>query len=136
MVIYTSSFQAFQALSETKVLVLGSNGNLWLEHGPFGTVPPKRELIAGSVKAWQLGPLGDTAFVLGTDGNLWFADLLPAPGGRLLHVASNVSGFDWPNPNMALVLTADGNLWLEQGWSGGGFTSRQQVDGNVALSPR
>lgn len=32
----------FQALSEKEVLVLGGNGNLWLEHGPFGTVPPAR----------------------------------------------------------------------------------------------
>jgi hypothetical protein len=44
-----SPFSSFQALSDTEVLVLGSDGNLWLEHGPFGTVPPPREQIDGNV---------------------------------------------------------------------------------------
>lgn len=115
--------------------VLGNDGNLWLEHGPFGTVPPKRQLVAGSVKAFEFGPIPGSVFVLGTDGNLWIAKGLP-PGQP--QVDSNVSGFEvfWDNPNMALVLKTDGNLWLEQGsWFGNVPTSRQQVDGNVALSP-
>jgi hypothetical protein len=53
------------------VLVLGTDGNLWLEHAPFGVnVPPTRELIDGNVQAFQaLDNLH--GLVLGTDGNLW-----------------------------------------------------------------
>jgi hypothetical protein len=33
-------------LDAATVYVLGEDdGNLWLEHGPFGTVPPKREQV-------------------------------------------------------------------------------------------
>ena len=32
-------FAAFQGLSSNQVLVCGSDGNLWLEQGPFGQVP-------------------------------------------------------------------------------------------------
>jgi hypothetical protein len=38
----TLNRNTFQAFSDTEVLVLGSNGNLWLERGPFGKVPPPR----------------------------------------------------------------------------------------------
>ncbi|WP_281276321.1 hypothetical protein [Dictyobacter kobayashii] len=35
--------------------VLGSDGNLWLEHPPFGAghVPPARQQIDGNVSAFQ-----------------------------------------------------------------------------------
>jgi hypothetical protein len=51
--------------------VLGQDGDLWLEHSPFGVnVPPTREMIDGNVQAFQaLDNL--TGLVLGTDGNLW-----------------------------------------------------------------
>jgi hypothetical protein len=53
--------------------VLGTNGNLWLEHGPFGVVPPSREQVDGNVEAFQaFSDLSDTeVLVLGTNGNLW-----------------------------------------------------------------
>ena len=47
---------AFQALSPTEVVVLGIDGNLWLEHAPFappGSVPPKREQIDGNTLAFE-----------------------------------------------------------------------------------
>ena len=51
-------------------LVLGSDGNLWLEHGPFGKVPPPHQQIDGNARAFQA--LSDTeVLVLGSDGNLW-----------------------------------------------------------------
>lgn len=57
----------FQALSDSKVLVLGSDRKLWLEHGPFGAaVPPRREQVDGNVQAFQ-ALSGSEAFVLGTD---------------------------------------------------------------------
>src|SRR5271167_689403 len=61
----------FEALSDSEVLVLGQDGNLWLEHGPFGQqVPPVRQQIDGNVQAFQA--LSDTeVVVLGQDGNLW-----------------------------------------------------------------
>jgi hypothetical protein len=40
---------AFDALDSDHVYVLGSNGNLWLEQGPWGSVPPSRQLVDGSV---------------------------------------------------------------------------------------
>ena len=46
----------FQALSDTEVLVLGSNGNLWLEHGPFGEIPPPRQQVDGNVYAFRESP--------------------------------------------------------------------------------
>jgi len=32
----------FQALDNSHVVVLGTDGKLWLEQGPFGKVPPRR----------------------------------------------------------------------------------------------
>jgi hypothetical protein len=42
----------FQALADTEVLVLGSNGNLWLEHGLFRKVLPLRQQADGNVQAF------------------------------------------------------------------------------------
>lgn len=65
-----ANVRAFQALSDTEAFVLGTDGNLWLEHGPFGTVPPTRQQVDGNVSAFQA--LSDTeVLVLGTDGRLW-----------------------------------------------------------------
>lgn len=59
----------FQAISDTEAFVLGTDGSLWLEQGPFGTVPPVRELVDSSVSSFQA--LSDTSvFVLRTDGTL------------------------------------------------------------------
>jgi hypothetical protein len=70
---------SFQPLSATQVLVLGTDGNLWLGHAPFGHVPPTRQQVDGNVTAFQ--PLSATqVLVLGTDGNLW---LEQAPFGHV-----------------------------------------------------
>ena len=62
--------KAFQAVSENEVFVLGGDGNLWLEHAPFGTVPPTRDHVDANVSAFQA--LSDTeVLVLGSDGRLW-----------------------------------------------------------------
>src|SRR5579885_1215587 len=70
--------QAFNATNfrnpPDTVLVLGSDGNLWLEYGPFGHPAPKfwtrREQVDANVQGF-LGVNYDQVFVLGSDGNLW-----------------------------------------------------------------
>jgi hypothetical protein len=60
----------FQALDNKNILVLGLDGNLWLEHAPFGTPPPAREQVDKNVHNFEA--LDDkTVLVLGIDGNLW-----------------------------------------------------------------
>ena len=44
---------AFQALSPTEAYVLGTDGNLWHETGPFGHVPPTRQQVDGNVAAFK-----------------------------------------------------------------------------------
>lgn len=38
------------------IFVLGTDSNLWLEHGPFGNVPPGRVQVP-----WSLSPDGGRA---------------------------------------------------------------------------
>jgi hypothetical protein len=52
--------------------VLGVDSNLWLEHQPFGNVPPSRQQVDGFVRAFQgLDDDNKTVLVLGMDGKLW-----------------------------------------------------------------
>ena len=39
----------FVATDAENVLVLGTDGKLWWEQAPFGTVPPARKLIDATV---------------------------------------------------------------------------------------
>jgi len=41
--------RGFQALDAQTMVVLGTDRNLWLEHAPFGTVPPSRQQVDGNV---------------------------------------------------------------------------------------
>ena len=66
------------AVDAATVYVLGSDGKLWLEHAPFGTVPPKREQVDANVAGpgiADFGPLhamdAATVYVLGSDGKVW-----------------------------------------------------------------
>ena len=46
--------KAFQAMQfQDFVWVLGSDDKLWLEQGPFGTVPPSRQQVDANVNAIQ-----------------------------------------------------------------------------------
>ena len=49
-----SSHPGFEALSADLVHVLGTDGKLWLETGPWGTVPPQRQQVDGPVRATRL----------------------------------------------------------------------------------
>jgi hypothetical protein len=66
---------SFQALSADQILALGTDNTLWLEHGPFGTVPPGRVQIDAHVKDFE-GLSSTQVAVRGTDDNLW---LVSAP---------------------------------------------------------
>ena len=41
--------QAFQATDTKNALVLGTDGKLWLEHAPFGSVPSPRQQVDANV---------------------------------------------------------------------------------------
>ena len=63
---------AFQALSASEVYVLQTDGNLWLESAPFGTIPPPgRSQVDGSVYSFNAIDASDV-LVLGTDAKLWW----------------------------------------------------------------
>jgi hypothetical protein len=141
-----------QAFSE-QVLVCGSDGNLWLEQGPWGTVPlpnssyppgpSSRYQIDGNVAgfwAWSPGEV----FVVGRDGRLWlefgFGTTIPTVPPPRYAVDGNVAGFQPLSLQEVFVLGEDGNLWQELGpfgtvplppCNGGTSGCRNQVDANV-----
>jgi kumamolisin len=125
------TYRTFQGLDLQNVLVLGRDGNLWLEQAPFGTVPPSRRQVDGNVRAFQ-GLDAQHVLVLGTDGKLW---LEQAPFGTVppsrRQVDGNVAAFQGLDLQNVLVLGTDGKLWLEQAPFGTVPPSRRQVDGNV-----
>jgi hypothetical protein len=122
----------FQALSDTEILVLGSNGNLWLEEAPFGKVPPARQQVDANVKAFQA--LSDTeVLVLGINGNLWleqgpFLGTIPPTRQQ---VDANVKAFQALSDTEILVLGNNGNLWLEEAPFGTVPPARKQIDADV-----
>jgi hypothetical protein len=131
---------SFQAFSSNEVFVCGSDGNLWLEVGPFGTVPLPDSSYPPPLSAWSPGEV----FVLGQDGNLWlefgFGTTVPAVPPPRYHVDGNVVGFQPLSLQEVFVLGSDGNLWQELGpfgtvplpsCNGGTYGCRNLVDGNV-----
>lgn len=129
----TRQRNTFFGLSATEVLVLGRDGNLWLESGPWGTVPPSRQQVDGNVAAFSPTVGNDEIYVLGRDGNLW---LESGPWGTVpparKQVDAGVVAFQPYDDHQVLVLGKDGNLWLESGPWGTLPPSREWVDGNVA----
>jgi hypothetical protein len=99
--------------------VLGSDGNLWLEHGPIGTVPPTRQQVDGNVAAFDSIDASNI-YVLGSDGKLWLEfgqssglfGTVPPPRQQ---VDGNVVAFDAIDANTIYALGSDRNLWLEHG---------------------
>jgi len=127
------------------VIVLNRWRLLWLEHAPFGNVPPSRDYIDRSVAAfpWQIGTARTAQFldsqnvlVLGTDGNLWLMHPPWGPTGRHSprdHIDSNVgAGFQGLDAQNVLVLGTDGNLWWEHAPFGNVPPNREQIDSDVA----
>jgi hypothetical protein len=133
--------RAFQALisdsisvgtsNVTEILVLGDNGNLWLEHAPFGKVPPARQQVDQTVLTFQgLTDGSGNIYVLGTDGDLW---LSKPPFGKVpparQFVDEDVQSFQAIDSSHVFVLGRNGNLWFEQAPfpASGVPTNRQQV---------
>ncbi len=123
--------RTFQAIDLQNIFVLGSDANLWLEHAPFGKVPPARQQVDGNVRTFQALDT-QNVIVLGRDGKLW---LEWAPFGKVpparLQIDANVVAFQALDASNVLVLGYDGNLWLEHAPFGNVPPARQQIDGNV-----
>jgi hypothetical protein len=141
--------------NQSQVFVLGSDGNLWFEQGPFGNVAQTirtRQQVDGSVtnlysqvgenRIWRPSFQAISAteiFVLGTDGNLWqeFGGktwTVPLTIANRSQVDSSVETFQVLDTNTVFVLGTDGNLWLETGPFGNvsqTVANRKQVDGSV-----
>jgi hypothetical protein len=113
------------------IFVLGTDGKLWLEQSPFGTIPPTRTLVDETVFTFT-ALSNQTVVVLGTDGSLWIAY---APFGKVppsrVRVDGNVQAFQVVDPRNLVVLDIDGNLWQETGPFGDVPPSRLRVDGDV-----
>jgi hypothetical protein len=131
---FTKGYQGrgFQPLGPNEAYVLGTNGNLWHETGPWGTVPPARQQVDGNVAAFQALSSAET-YVLGTNGNLWHET---GPWGTVPPARQQVDGsvlsFYALSPFNAFVLGTNGNLWWEGGpWGPVPPVIRAQVDGNV-----
>jgi len=62
---------AFQPLDIDHVVVLDTDGKLWLEQAPFGHVPPSRQQVDGNVMEFAATD-ENNVLVLGTDGRLWW----------------------------------------------------------------
>jgi hypothetical protein len=67
------SLLTFQPLDINTVIVLGSDGNLWLEHAPSGNPPPTRQQIDANVVEF-LATDSSNVLVLGSDGKLWWKE--------------------------------------------------------------
>jgi hypothetical protein len=123
--------RSFQTLEYESIYVLGTDGLLWLEKAPFGSVPPARDRVDIAVFTFQAMD-NETVFVLGADGSLW---LEHAPFGRgvtsRVQVDSGVQAFKALNPDTVYILGNDGNLWLAQAPFGNVPPPRVQVDSTV-----
>jgi hypothetical protein len=124
------------------VFVLGLNGNLWLEHAPFGQAPPRRDHVDGNValptpvasgevpvlRSFQA--LSDAEiFVLRGDGSLC---LEHAPFGQApVPVDGNVIAFQALSESEVFVLGRNRNLWREHGPFGQAPPRRDLVDRNA-----
>jgi hypothetical protein len=107
----------------------GQNSSLWLEQGPFGHVPPSRQLVATDVRGFRALAVPDWVWVLDNERNLW---LCSSPfGSTRQQIDGNVLAFQPLDIDHVVVLGTDGNLWLEQAPFGHVPPSRQQIDGNV-----
>jgi hypothetical protein len=78
---------AFDGLDPGTVLVLGTDGKLWLENEPFGTVPPARTLIdtdlmmgPGCTTAPAVAQGGDDSYVADGQTYGWYDDGWDGPG--------------------------------------------------------
>jgi hypothetical protein len=119
-----STVFTFQVLDNSHVVVPGTDGNLWLEQGPFAAARTDR---------WQCA---------GIPGNRYTENHCTRQGRHALEGAGSVRRRTAQapacgqlceavpsriQPGQYFVLGTDGNLWLEKGSA----SNRQQVDSDV-----
>lgn len=122
-----ANVSSFQPVDSDTVYVVGTDGNLWLEFGPFGNqVPPNRVQVDGNVLSfWAVDD--NIAYVEGTDLNLWQENapfgtvpLIPCSDtsgfgqgfGCRNFLSSNVAAFGYfPYAGGVYVIDGDLNLW-------------------------
>jgi hypothetical protein len=129
-----SDVKSFQFLSASEVAVLGNNGKLWLEHAPFGNVPPGRTLIDGGGFGWSVvsfEAISDTEFLILRDASLVDNVLRLVGPNSFAEIDTDVKGFQWLSDSEILVLGHDNKLWLEHAPFGNVPPGRFQVDANV-----
>jgi hypothetical protein len=103
--------------------VLGTNGNLWREHGTAA----HRTLVDSNV--WWFSAIDANAvLVLGYDDNLWIET--PDQSNRTF-IGNNVRGFAALDTHQVYVVDASLNLWREIK-SNGSYTHHELVDRNVS----
>ena len=78
---------AFQGLNGSSAYVLDTKGNLWLDSGPWGEVPPARQQVDAGVSAFQ-ALSSSSIYVLG-NGNLW---LESGPWGKVPPARQQIDG--------------------------------------------
>ena len=126
----TGTSPGFQPMAnDLAAFVLGADGNLWYETGPWGTVPPPRQQVDGNVAAFQAHSPTE-AYVLGSNGSLWHET---GPWGQVppkrQQVDGNVAAFQALSPTEAYVLGSNGSLWHKTGPWDPVPPSRQMVGG-------
>lgn len=129
-----AAFDGNVTLGVQRAYVLGTDGNLWLEQGPWGTVPPSRQQVDGDVRAFQTID-ADHVFVLGRNGNLWLetGPWGTVPPSRIEIGGGNIVSFQALGSLAGaevFVLGGDGTLWLNT--VGGGSSGQQVGGGNIA----
>jgi hypothetical protein len=145
-----NSTSMYQPVNANAVFVLGSDGNLWLETGPWNgiqhTIDTRKQVDAQVTYFWAVD--SKHVFVVGNDGNLWY-ETAPTPSdvngwGNVQavidtrqQVDGRVAEFQVLNSRTLVVEGYGGNLWLEtasptSGWSvGNTIGTRKPIDGNV-----
>jgi hypothetical protein len=99
-----------------EVFVLGQDGNLWHEYGPFNTVPLPpcnggkagcRSLVASNVYEFMAAD-SDNVFVMDNSRNLWLTN-----GQRQVQVDGHVNSFLAVDAETVYVVGTDSKLWVE-----------------------
>lgn len=122
-----STVKAFDAFNSDSLFILGTDGNLWEAQGPFGNVPPARQLGAENVRAF-LGVAG-YPLVWALSAGILFSDSTPFPPTTFQAIGEHVLAFQpIESGAQGFFLTSDGVLYQ---WYGGPQQSTLVVDTDV-----
>src|SRR5271167_4691639 len=116
----------FSAVDANTIFVVGGDGKLWLERGPFGpdNVPPAGRIEVDDNINYCAAVNSNDVFVVDRDGNLWHdfgdfsqANLPPQDGGPQGVLVDRNAWKCSPtgDPSVIYILGTDGKLWLAHG---------------------